>query len=117
MASFIATMRKLKSSRVSMVFNLVTGAFDLFWEEGSGGEPFLFFMISTSSLGVCLTSSKYSPLPPFSSVMDAILTDLLSTSWISSSFFVYFFFFVLLGPGVFCAASGLSMSNTSAGSN
>jgi hypothetical protein len=116
MASFIAAMRKLKSSGVSVVFSLVMGDFDFFREEGSGGEPFLLFMISASSAGLCSTSSKSSPLPPCSSVMDAVLTDLLSTSWISSSFFVFFVFFVLLGPGVFCGASRLSMSDTSVGS-
>jgi hypothetical protein len=78
MDSFIATMRKLKSSGVSVVFILVMGAFDFFWEEG--GEPFPFFMISTSSPGLCSTSSKSSPLPPCSVVMDVVLTDLLSTS-------------------------------------
>jgi hypothetical protein len=99
-----------------VVFSLVTGAFDFFREEGFRGEPFLFFIISTSSLGLCSTSSKSSPLPPCFGVMDVVLTDLLSTSWISSSFFVCFVFFVLLGPGVFYAASGLSMSEISAGS-
>jgi hypothetical protein len=116
MASFIAAMRKLKSSGVSVVFNLVMGAFDFFREEGSEGKPFLFFMISTSYHGLCSTSSKSSPLPSFSSVMDVILADLLSASWISSSFFVCFFFFVLLGLGVFCASSELSMLDTSTGS-
>jgi hypothetical protein len=105
MALFIAVMRKLKSSRVSVVFSLVTSAFDFFWEEVSGGELFLFFMISTSLPGLCLTSSKSYPLAPCSGVTNAVLIDLLSTSWIYSSFFVCFVFFVLLGPGVFCATS------------
>jgi hypothetical protein len=80
MASFIAAMRKMKSSRVSMVFILVMGSFDFFKEECSGGEPFLLFMISTSSPGLCSTSSKSSPLPPCSGLVDAVLIDLLSTS-------------------------------------
>jgi hypothetical protein len=115
MASFIVMRRKLKSFGVSVIFSLVMGAFYFFWEEDSRGEPFLFFMISTSSSGCCSTSSKSSPLPPCSSVTDAVLTYLLSTSWISSSFFVYFVFFVLLGPCLFCAASRLSMLDTSVG--
>jgi hypothetical protein len=113
MDSFIAAMRKLKSSGVSVVFILVTGDFDFFREEGSGGEPFLLFMMSTLSPGLCSTSAKSSPLPPCSGVTDVVLTNLLSTSWISSSFFVFFVFFILLGPDVFYIASALSMSDTS----
>jgi hypothetical protein len=63
-----------------VVYSLVTSAFDFFWEEGSEGEPFLFFMISTLSSGLCLTSSKSPPSPPWSGVMEFILTDRISIS-------------------------------------
>jgi hypothetical protein len=112
-ALFIVVRRKLKSSGVSVVFILVTRVLGFFREEGFRGETFLFFDESSSSSGLCSTSSS---LPSCSGEMDAVLTDLLSISYISSSFFIFVVFFILLGPGVSCAASGLLMSDNSVGS-
>jgi hypothetical protein len=113
-ASFIVVRRKLKSYGVSVVFILVTRILGFFREEGLRGETFLFLENSSSSFGLC---STYLSLPYFSGEMDAVLTDMLSISCISSSFFVFIFFSVLLEPGVSCVASGMSMSNNSAGSD
>jgi hypothetical protein len=67
-ASFMVFMMKSKSSVVSIVFILVTVAFDFFQEEGFGGETFLFFKGSNSSLGsVTSTGLCSSPLPFVSS--------------------------------------------------
>jgi hypothetical protein len=44
-------MMKSKSSEVRTVYILVMVAFNLFQEEGLGGETFLFFKGSTSYLG------------------------------------------------------------------
>jgi hypothetical protein len=90
-ASFIVPRRKLKSSRVSMVFILVTGVLGFFRGESFRGETFLFFDETSSSSGLYLNSSS---LPYFSGVMDVVLTYLLSISCISSSFFVFVVFFV-----------------------
>jgi hypothetical protein len=107
-SSFIVARRKLKSSGVSVVFILVIWVLGFFRKEGFRGETFLFF--DKSSLSSSLYST-YSSLPSFSGVMDAVLIDLLSISYISSSFFIFLVFFILLGPGVYCVASRLSMSD------
>jgi hypothetical protein len=95
---------KLKSSKVRVISSLVLVAFNFFLEEGFGGETFLLFEGSSSSLGgvtfplFYLTSIPSSPL---STEMDAVYMDALSRSWTSSVFFI------LLGPTVSGAVSGL----------
>jgi hypothetical protein len=87
-ASFTAAMMKLKSSNVRVVRILVTGVLVFFQEEDFKGETFRFFDESSSSLGggtspFCCSISALlisSPSPPSSGEMDAVLTDVLSTS-------------------------------------
>jgi hypothetical protein len=70
---------KSKSSEVKVVSNLVLVAFILFLEEGFGGETFILFEGSSSSLGIVtfpLFYFTYVPSPPFSA-------DPLSKSWTS----------------------------------
>jgi hypothetical protein len=95
-----------------MIYILVMVAFDFFQEEGFGGEPFLFFMGSTSSSCLCSTSFSFNslPSPPCSGDMEIVFTDVLSISWTSSVFLV------MLGLGVSCVVSGPLMSDISAGS-
>jgi hypothetical protein len=109
---------KSKLSEVRVVSNLVPVAFDFFLKEGFGGETFLFFEGSSSSLGG-VTSPFFGstsapsislPSPPYSAKMEAVFTDALSKSWASSVFFV------LLGPSISVAVSGLSTLDISAGS-
>jgi hypothetical protein len=109
--SCMVSMRNLKSSKVRTVCILVMVAFDFFWEEGFRGKPLLFFRGSTSSPCFCSTSfsSKSSPSPPFFGDMKEVFTDVLSNSWTSSVFFV------LLGSGVSCVVSRLSVSDISLG--
>jgi hypothetical protein len=117
-ALFRAAMMKLKSSKVRMVCILVIGDFDLFQEEGFGGETFLFFEGSSSSLGsvtspfLCFSFVPYIslPSPPFSGDMESVFTEALLKYCTSS------IFFFLLGPGVSYATYGMSMSDISAGS-
>jgi hypothetical protein len=116
-ASLIAATMKSKSSNVRAVHILVTWVLGFFLEEDFRGEIFLFFDESSSSLsGGTYTFCCSVSVPSSSGVMQAVLTDRLSTSWTSSVFFVIFDFFVLLGPGVSYAVPGLLMSDISAGS-
>jgi hypothetical protein len=79
---------KSKSSGVRIVYNLVIVAFKFFWEEGFGGETFLFFDGSSSSLGgvtlpffcSAFVPSISSPSPPYSGEMEVFFTDVLSKS-------------------------------------
>ena len=87
-ASLIAATMKSKSSNVRVVHILFTGVLGFFQEEDFKGETFLFFDESSSSLGggtspfYCsiFSPSISSPSPPSSSVIEAVLTDALSTS-------------------------------------
>jgi cytochrome c biogenesis protein CcdA len=121
-ASLTTATMKSKSSNVREVCILVTGVLGFFLKEYFRGETFLFFDESSSSLGggtlnfCCSVSVPYSSSPSSSGVMEAILTDRLSTSWTSSVFFIVFTFFILLGPSVSYAVLGLSMSDIYAGS-
>jgi hypothetical protein len=100
-----------------MVSNLVLVAFTFFRDEGFDGETFLFFEGYSSSLGSVTLPFFYSnsapsispPSPPFSTEMEVVFIDALSKSWTSSVFFIF------LGLGVSCAASGLYKSDISAG--
>jgi hypothetical protein len=111
-------MMKSKSSVVSTVFILVMVALDFFQEEGFGGETFIFFRGSVSSLGsvtspcFCSTPVPFisSSSPPRPGDIEAFFLEVLLRSWTSSVFFI------LLGPGVSCMLSGLSRSDSSAGS-
>jgi hypothetical protein len=93
---------KSKSSGVRIVCNLVIVAFDFFREEGFGGETFLFFKGSSSSLGSVTSPFFFSayvpsislPSPPLFGEMKVVFMDVLSKSQTSSVFFI------LLGPGV-----------------
>jgi hypothetical protein len=55
---------KLKSSEVRIVYILVIEAFDFFREEGFGGETFIFFEGSSSSLGGVTSPLFYSNSMP-----------------------------------------------------
>jgi hypothetical protein len=93
-----------------VVSNLVPVAFTFFHEEGFGGETFLFFEGSSSSLGgvdlpffgSTSSPSISPPSPHFSAKMEVFLMDVLSQSWTSSVFFI------LLGLGISVVVSGLS---------
>jgi hypothetical protein len=95
-------MMKSKSSTVSTVFILVTVALVFFREEGFGGETFLFFKGSTSSLGgvtsPCFFSSSFpfisstSSSPPQPVDIEAIFSKALLKSW---TFLVFFLLLVL----------------------
>jgi hypothetical protein len=121
-ASLTIVTMKSKSSNVRAFRILVTRVLGFFLEENFRGETFLFFDESSLSLGggtstfCCLVSVPSSSSPYSSGVMKAVLTDKLSTSWTSSVFFVVFAFFVLLGPSVSYAITGLLMSDIYAGS-
>jgi hypothetical protein len=81
-------MMKSKSSEVRVVSNLGLVAFDFFLEEGFGGETFLFFKGSSSSLGgvtfpfFCSNSapSISSSSPPCSGEIEAVFVEVLWTS-------------------------------------
>jgi hypothetical protein len=79
---------KSKSSEVRIVFIFVIESFDFFQEEGFGGETFLFFEGSSSSLGGVTSPLFFStyapsispPSPPCPGDMEAVFTDALSKS-------------------------------------
>jgi hypothetical protein len=79
---------KSKSSEVRVVSNLVLVAFDFFLEQGFGGETFLFFKGSSSSLGGVTSPFFYSssvpsispPSPPFSGDIEVVFVEVLLTS-------------------------------------
>ena len=72
---------KSKSSNVREVRILVTGVLGFFLEEDFRGETFLFLDDSASSLGGgTLTFYRSYSAPSSSSVMEFVLTDLLSIS-------------------------------------
>jgi hypothetical protein len=87
-------------------------ALDFFWEEGLGGETFLLFRGSVSSLDGVTSPSFYSSLvpfmsstsssPPHSSDTEEVFPEALLNSCTS------IVFFILLGLDVSCAVSGLS---------
>jgi hypothetical protein len=117
--SFRDAMMKSKSSIVSTTFILVVVVLNFFWEESFGGETFLFFRGSTSSLGSVTSPCFYSsPLPFISSTLSSppqsgdteeVFLEALLKSWTSSVFFLQ------LVPGVFYSlwvASGLSSSGS-----
>jgi hypothetical protein len=118
-------MMKSKSSIVSIVCILVKVALNFFREEGFGGETFLFFKGSASSLGgvtsPCFYSSSFpfisstSSSPPRPGDTEEVFFEVMLKSWNSSVFFL------LLVLGVSCSlsvTSGLSSSGSdiSAGS-
>jgi hypothetical protein len=77
---------KSKSSNVRVVSNLVLVAFIFFLEEGFGGETFLLFEGSSSSLGGVTSPFFFLnnvPSPTCSGEMDVVFTDALSKSWTS----------------------------------
>jgi hypothetical protein len=106
-ASLRAVMMKSKSSGVSVVYILVTVALVFFWEEGFGGETFLFFKGPASSLGsvtspfFCLDSLSFiystSLLPPRSGDVEVVFPEALLKSWTSSVLCL------LLVPSVSCS--------------
>jgi hypothetical protein len=116
-ASFRDSMMNSKSLVVSTVCILVTVVLDFFQEECCGGETFLFFRGSVSSLGSVTLPFFYSvsfpfisstsSSPPQSGDIEELLPKALLKSWTSS---VFFFLLGLCVSCSLCVVSGLSRS-------